>query len=132
MSNVRVTLEIRNAQLNLLRASLCGGTMTVYTGPQPPSPETAITGQKKLATLTLSDPCSAVAADATLRFGSVYQDDSAAENGRAVWVRFASSSGRAVFDCDAAERDATVIIKPAEIRVGGPVRCTSITLTLEG
>lgn len=128
-------MALRNAQLNLLRDALDAGagagTLTLYGGSQPATPETA-TLAFALATLALSKPSAPDATAATLRFSQIEADASASADGHATWARLSDADGNAVLDCDVAESGATVVIDSETIYFGGPVRCTSFVLTLAG
>lgn len=136
MPNLRVSAALCNRQLDLIRTALDAGgdagTMKIYSGAQPATPDSSITTQRCLATLILSYPCSPPAAGSTLKFDRIYEDDGAEANGVATWARFADSSGGAVFDCDVGESGATVTINSKDIVVGGPVRCTGVSIMVGG
>src|SRR5574337_1909874 len=94
-TSVRTTLA--TAIGNAIDAGAGAGTIKVYTGTKPASPDTAITSQTLLGTLTCSDPCGSVTSG-VLTFSSITQDSSADATGTASWVRIADSSGTAVVD----------------------------------
>ena len=72
-------------------------TIKLYTGTKPAGPDTAITSQTLLGTLTCSDPAGTVATR-TLTFDTITADSSADATGTATWARLADSAGVAVID----------------------------------
>lgn len=85
-----------NAVWTLVDAGSGAGTIKIYTGTQPATPDTAPTGTL-LATVTLIDPSFSTASSGTITGG-----DPAAVNpvasGSAGWFRVADSAGNAVYD----------------------------------
>lgn len=106
-------------------------TIKIYTGSMPATPETSITSQTLLATLTCSDP-SATESGGVITFSAITQDSAADATGTAAWARMADSSGTAVWDFDvtatggggAIEMNTTAVVS------GGPVALSSLTITL--
>jgi hypothetical protein len=111
------------------------GSVKFYTGTQPAGPDTAITSQVLLGTLTLSDP-SAIASGRTLTFESVTEDASADNDGTATWCRVLDSDGVAVMDCSAGEAgsgpagaDPDFVMNSSAVVTGGPIRILSAVIT---
>ena len=85
--------------MNAIDAGSAGGTIKIYTGTMPATPETAVTTQALLGTLTFSDPCGSVASK-QFTASAITQDSAADASGTATWARVSDSSGTAVIDLD--------------------------------
>jgi hypothetical protein len=95
--NTHVSQAGWDAALNSITALANGGTVTVYTTPQPATPDTAVTTQTALVTMDLSATAagSAVAGTATM---NAVASEVAGNTGAAVWFRVYASGGAAVWD----------------------------------
>src|SRR5438874_8686305 len=82
-----------NASANAVTALLNGGTIRIYTAPQPASADVAITTQTLLASPTLGNPAFAAAVAGVSTAAAVTADPSAAASGTAAWARFVTSGG---------------------------------------
>lgn len=102
------------------------GSLLIYSGVQPSTPDTAATGTL-LVTLPLS-ATAATAASGVLTFNSIAQTNATA-TGTAGWARFATSGGAGIIDCDVATSGATVTINTTSIVTGGPVVVSSAVFT---
>lgn len=135
MAIIRTAVTVKNNILtqikNAIDAGTGAGTIKVYTGSMPAAPETAITTQTLLGTLTCSDPCGTVASG-TLTFGAVTQDSSADATGVAAWARIADSDATAVHDVDITTTGGggTLQLNTTNIVAGGPILCSSLTVTV--
>src|SRR5574337_1908078 len=105
------------------------GLIKVYTGTKPAGPDTAITSQTLLGTLTCSDPCGSVTSG-VLTFSSITQDSSADATGTASWVRIADSSGTAVVDLAVGTSGSDINFNTTSIVSGGPISISSLTITM--
>ena len=105
-------------------------TIKLYTGTKPADPDTAITSQVLLGTLTCSDPAGTVAGR-TLTFGTVTADSSADATGTATWARLADSAGVAVIDIDITTTGGGGFgqMNTTSIVIGGPITAPSVVLT---
>ncbi len=117
--------------LNALNAGSTGATCKLYTGTKPTSPETAISTQVLLGTLTCSKPAGTVAAK-VLTFDVITQDSSADNTGTATWARFADSTGTAVMDVDASTIGGAGFLQmnTTNIVAGGPITISSCVITI--
>lgn len=104
-----------------------------YTSGMPAGPDTAITSQTLLGTLTCSDP-SATQTNGVITFASITQDSSADATGTAVWARLTASDGTAICDFDVTDTNGTGSIKlnTTSIVAGGPITMSSLTITMGG
>lgn len=120
-----------NAALDALVDSLDGGapgTIKVYTGSRPASPDDAATGTL-LATFTLSNPAFGAAASKSATLNSV-ASVTAAATGTAGYFRAANSAGTAKFDGTVGTSGAELNLNTTSITSGGTVAITSGTVTI--
>ena len=93
MATITLSTTAKNNVLIALNDLLNGGdspsVIDIYTGTKPAGPDTLISTQTLLGTLTCSDPAGSVAAGA-LTFGAITQDSSADATGTATWARLSS------------------------------------------
>ena len=135
MANVRLAVLTRNAMVDAVSgridADANGGTIKIYTGTQPATGDTALSGNTLLATLTWSTTSFAAASSGTATANAVTQDSSADATGTATWARIQDESGDNVFDCDvtATGGGGTIQLNTTSIVSGGPVQITAFTLT---
>lgn len=130
----RLATTGRNAAANAIRdlidAGSGAGTIKIYTGTQPASPQDAVSGTL-LGTLTCSDPCAPGASTGVLTFSAITQDSAADATGTAGYARIADSSGNAVLDIECTTSTPnTLQLNTLSIVVGGPITCSSLTLTM--
>lgn len=131
----RLSATGRNAAANAIRdlidAGSGAGTLRVYTGTQPATPQTGASGTL-LGTLTFSDPCAPNASVGVVTFSAITQDSAADAGGAAGWARLADSAGNAVIDVEvsATGGGGALQLNTVTIVAGGPITVTSLTLTM--
>ena len=110
-------------------AGAAAGTLKVYTGAKPSTPETAATGTL-LATFTLADPAAAAASAgvATWDFSPAITATVAA-SGTAGWFRVADSNGTAVYDGTVGTSGQDLNFDSVAWTSGGTVTISSGTVT---
>lgn len=120
--------------VDLLDAGAGPGTIEIYDGAMPATPETAITDQTLLATLTFSDPAFGDAMDGTASADEIAADTSADATGTATWARLADSDGTALADVDvgATGSGAAIELNTVELTSGGEVNITSFAVSMPG
>lgn len=118
--------SIRNAHLNSIRDHIDAGTgngvIRIYAGTQPSPGGTAT---QLLGTCTFSKPSAPDAANGTITFADIAEDEFADIDGEATWARFEDSDGNWVADLDVGvtgsgagvEMNTTTIVKDGPIRV---------------
>lgn len=113
-----------------LNAGATGATVKVYTGTKPAGPDTAITSQVLLGTLTCATVAGTVASR-TLTFAAITQDSSADASGVATWARLADSNGLAVVDVDASVIGGTGFLQMNTTNIVelGPILIASLVIT---
>lgn len=124
---VRTTLA--TAIKDAIDAGSGAGTIKIYTGTKPAGPDTAITSQTLLGTLTCSDPCGTVT-NGVLTFSAITQDSSADATGTATWARIASSTPTDIVDVSVGTSGTDLIMNTVSIVSGGPISITSLTITM--
>lgn len=130
MLNTKLSTEARNAQLNAFGTLLNGGSIQLFDGKQPNSPEIKATTQKALAVLKFSPVAFGKAVDGTIPTNPIADDDSAGETGVATWARLTKADGTAVMDGSVGKKDANIIMAATNIQAGARVSISSITITL--
>jgi hypothetical protein len=96
---MRVSTASRNTIIDAWTALSNGGTIEIYDGSRPATPETAITTQVLLATLTFDATAFGSAASASATANAITADSAIDANGTAAWARIRTSGGTAVADC---------------------------------
>lgn len=135
MSTVHYTAAIKSTILNAIKSAIDAGgaaaTIKVYTGAMPATPETAVTTQTLLGTLTFSYPCGTVSG-AGLTMDAITQDSSADATGSAAWARILTSAGAAVkdIDCSITGGSGALQLNTPNIVEGGPILITSFVVSM--
>jgi hypothetical protein len=131
---LRIATSARNAAadavVDLVDAGAGAGTLRIYTGSQPATPNTAATGTL-LATVTLVDPAfgSAATGVATLADpGAV----TGAADGTAGWFRIYDSNSNAVLDGACGTSGAELNLNTLTISTGVSFDITGGTITMPG
>lgn len=105
MANCKISTEMAIAACNAATALLNGGTIDFYAGTKPAGPDTAISSQTLLGTVTFGNPAFASAAlvgnNAEAAANAITGDSSADASGLCTFFRARKSGGAAVWDDDA-------------------------------
>jgi len=132
MAVLRLSTVARNALANALKTSIDAGagagTIKIYSGSQPTTPQDAPTGTL-LVTLNFSDPSFGAAATGVITAAAIAQVNAVATN-TAGYARIADSDGNAIMDVDVGTSGATINLNTTSIVSGGPVSITSATITM--
>ena len=131
MATLRLATSARNAAVkgitDLIDAGSGPGTIKIYSGAQPATPNTAASGTL-LATVGLGDPSFGAPSN-----GVVAGADPAAVNavatGAAGWCRVADSDGNAVFDGSVGTSGSDLNFDSVSWTAGGTVSISSGTVT---
>jgi hypothetical protein len=125
------------ADVAAITALVNGGTLNIYTSPQPTDANTAITSQ----TLLVSLPFSGTAFGTPTASGSAgsrvvtatanaITTENATATGTAAWFRVLESNGTSVvFDGSAGTGTNDLVLNTTSLVSGGPVSITSFTIT---
>jgi hypothetical protein len=136
--NPHLTAAVRQAMLNAACVTALGnsGLIRVYdstgTG-QPATPETAVTTQVLLATLTMNAAAAfgaAAGSNPAVSTAAAITSGTAAATGTATWFRCLTSGGTAVFDGSAGTATTDLVLNTAAIVTSATVACTSFTVSL--
>lgn len=120
-----------NAAVDAVVDSLDGGspgTIKVYTGSRPASPDSAATGTL-LCTFTLANPAFGAASSKSASLNSV-SSVAAVATGTAGYFRAATSGGAAKFDGTVGTSGAELNLNSTSITTGGTVSITSGTVSI--
>jgi hypothetical protein len=134
MAVLRLSTTARNALANALKTAIDAGsgagTIKIYDGSQPATPQDAPTGSNHLlATLSFGDPSFGAASVGVITAAAIAQQN-AVLSGTAAWARIADSDGNAIMDVDVGTSGATINLNTTSIVSGGPVSITSATITV--
>ncbi len=133
MATLKCSTTLRNALANAVKTAIdtgvgAGGTIKIYTGAMPATPQDAATGTL-LATSTFPKPSFGAAATGVITANSIPQVNAMA-TGTAGYARIADSDGNAIMDVDVGTSGATINLNTTSIVSGGPVLITSATITM--
>lgn len=119
----------RQARASLLGTWLDGGTVSLYTGTRPATPDTAITDQVLLAAFQLADPAG-VATDGVW-VGELSDPALILDTGTPTWARFRDDASGTVCDADvgATGSGAAVEVENTSFVEGAYASITSMTIT---
>ena len=125
--NTRVSLAAWTAMMTALGVKLNSGYIQIYTGTQPATPDTALSANTLLVTLTFS-----ATAWASVTLGvataNAITGGTAVANGTATWFRcYASDDATAHLDGTCGTSGTDMIVSNATIATGAPVTCSSMT-----
>ncbi len=132
MATLKCSTTLRNALANAVKTAIDAGaeagTIKIYTGSMPATPQDTATGTL-LATLTFPKPSFGAAATGVITANSIPQVNAMA-TGTAGYARIADSDGNAIMDVDVGTSGATINLNTTSIVSGGPVLITSATITM--
>lgn len=136
MAIVHFSTAVKTPLVNSVLTALdIGGTgsratIKVYTGSIPATPETNVTSQTLLGTLTCNYPM-ASESSGLLTWGTITQDSAADATGTANWARMSTGGGVACVDLDVTATGAggALQMNTTSIVAGGPISITALTLT---
>jgi hypothetical protein len=119
-----------DAIVDLIDAGSAGGTLKIYTGTQPATPATALSGNTLLATLTFSTTAFGASATGTATAATI-TDDTNSATGSAAWFRIADSNALAIADGSVGTSGADLNFSGGVSFVsGGTVSISSLTVTV--
>lgn len=132
-SALKLSTLLKNATLDAFTAQIgAAALIDIYDGTQPASPDTAVTTQNKLATLTGGTPFAPGAAGGILTANAINNGTGLAAAGTgktATWFRVSTSGGVAKFDGSVANAGADMNINNTSIATGQTVSVSSLTVT---
>jgi len=95
-SNLNLTNAIVTAQAQVIADALDNGYLRLYSGTQPASADTAVSGQVKLAELRFAVTAEASIANGVITFAALTPDSSAVGGDTATWFRAVGADGTTV------------------------------------
>jgi hypothetical protein len=128
-NNPKRTAAVANAAADAAVALADGGKLRIYSGSQPATAATAVSGQTLLAELTLGSPAFGAASNGVATANSITADSSADATGTAAWFRVVSSGGTGLWDGSVATSGADLNLDSVSIVAGGNVSVSSFTFT---
>lgn len=129
-NNLKYSTALKNARLDAITSTVgTSALLKIYDGSQPAGPNTSITTQVLLATLTCNASAFAAGASAGVLTANAVSSANAGATGTASWFRLATNGGTAVIDGTVGTTGTDAIIDNTSIVNGQSVSCTSITIT---
>jgi len=127
--NLKYAVLLKNAKLDAITTQVGGSALLkIYDGSQPASPDTAITTQNLLVTLTCNATFAPGASSGVLTANSI-TSGTAGATGTAAWFRLTTSGGTAKIDGTVGTSGTDAIIDNTSVASGQSVSCTSLTIT---
>ena len=127
--NTHLSLASWNLALNAALAALNGGFIEIYTGVQPATPDTSLSGNTLLVTCNVNATAFA-AATGGLATANTVSTGVAGATGTATWFRCYRSDGvTAVLDGSAGTAGTDLVLVTASIVAGASVPITSWTVS---
>jgi hypothetical protein len=119
---------------NDIAALLEGGSLRLYAGQQPASPDVAVGTQLLLAELRFGTPAFLAAVGGTATAHALTSEDDAPASGYATWARASSASDVAIFDGSVGvhtdDEDFDCELDTVSIAAGSSVAISALTITV--
>ncbi len=128
LTNAAVQAEA-NAIIALIDAGAAGGQIRAYTGTQPATADTALSGNTLLATATCATTCG-TASNGVITFASITSDTSIDADGTGTWCRITDSDGTSVLDITMATSGADLNVDSTTFTTGETFAISSLVLTV--
>lgn len=133
-----ITNAVAQALATAFAAQVDAGTaaiMEIYDGSKPAGPETAVSGQTKLATLTFSATAFGSPADAnpgaSITANAITSDSSADDDGTATWFRILTQAGGTeIADGTVGTSSADLVMNTVAFTAGSVIGCSSFVVTV--
>lgn len=126
--NTQIADAVVNAQADALARLLDGGKLRIYSGTQPATADTALSGNTLLAELTFNATSAPAASSGVLTFNSITSASSAAASGTASFFRCVKADGTTVvMDGSVGTSSANLIMATTTISAGQTVSCSSFS-----
>lgn len=128
---LRLTNAAVNAEADAFARLLDNGYLRIYSGTQPATGDTALSGNTQLAELRFSATSAPAASAGVLTFNAIATDTSADATGTASFFRtFKSDGTTAVYDGSVGTSAADLILDSVAIQVNADVAVTSLNHTV--
>jgi hypothetical protein len=120
-----------NAEADALARLLDNGYLRIYSGTQPATADTALSGNTLLAELRFAATSAAAASAGVLTFSAITSDTSADATGTATFYRALKSDGTSVvMDGSVGTSSADLVLNSTAIQSGAQVDVTSFAVTV--
>lgn len=130
-NNLKITNVGVNAEADAFSDLLDNGYLRIYSGTQPATADTALSGNTLLAELRFANPASGAASAGVLTWSTITSDTSADATGTATFFRaFKSDGTTAVYDGSVGTSSADLVLNSTAIQAGAEVAITSFTHTI--
>lgn len=128
---LRLTNAAVNAEADAFSDLLDNGYLRIYSGTQPATADTALSGNTLLAELRFSATSAPAASAGVLTFSTITSDTTADATGTATFFRtFKSDGTTAVHDGSVGTSSADLVLNSVAIQAGAQVDVTSLTHTV--
>lgn len=129
--NTQLSNSLVNGQADYLATQLNNGYLRIYSGTQPATADTALSGNTLLAELRFNATAAPAASAGVLTFNAITQDSSADASGTATFFRALKSDGTTVmFDGTVGTSAANLIVPTTTVTATQPFSVTSFTYTV--
>jgi hypothetical protein len=131
-SAIKIADALREDMADAIVALLgSSAKLKIYAGTKPADPDTAITSQTLLGTLTCAATFGTYA-DGVLTANAITQDSAADATGTASFYRLTKSDDTPIIDGTIGTSDADLNLNTTSIVAGGPISISSFTFTMPG
>jgi hypothetical protein len=130
-SNLKIAQNTASTEANALVGSFTNGALLeIYNGSQPSTPETAISGQTLLATVTLASPAFGSASNGVITANAI-SDVTISASGTASWFRLFKSDGvTVIMDGSVGTSGCDLNLNSTALSSGATLSTTSFTFTV--
>jgi len=129
--NPKFSNTMVNAEANAVGNALDNGYIRIYSGTQPATADTALSGNTLLAELRFANPASGAAVAGVITWSTITSDTSADATGTATFFRALKADGTtAVYDGSVGTSGADLNLNSVAIQSGAQVDITSFTHTI--
>lgn len=127
---MKTAIVARNAELDALTALMASGKIKIYSGTEPATPETALSGNTLLATLTFGGTAFGGAASGVITANAITSDSSADATGTATFFRATKSDDTVMWQGTVGTSGADLNLATTSIVAGAVISISSLTVTL--
>ncbi len=126
--NTQMSDLVCNTQADALTTLLASGYLRIYSGTQPATADTALSGNTLLAELRFNATAAPAASGGVLTFNAITSDSSADASGTATFFRALKSDGTTVlFDGSVGTSSANLVLSTTTITATQTVSCSSFS-----
>jgi len=130
-SNLNLTNAIATAQAQVIADALASGYLRLYSGSQPATADTAVSGQTKLAELRFAAVAETSVVDGVITFAALTPDASAVGGDTATWFRALEADGTTVvLDGTVGTAGCDLNMNAVAISAGAAVSANTMTYTV--